>query len=205
MHLESFSMSHAEIEVKFIIDDLHDIRQRIMAFGATLKTPRTYEDNILFDTPDQRLTHQQCLLRLRRDRRNILTYKEPAAAAESDFKVRQEYEVEVSDLAQTQAIFERLGFVPTLRYEKYRETFIYQDTEILLDEMPFGTFLEIEGTREAIRTIAGKLGLDFACRLTASYGEIFDAVRATYGLAVLDMTFDNWRDLHIDLHACNLT
>ena len=60
-------MNHEEIEVKFIIDDLQAMRQRIIALGATLKTPRTYEDNRLFDTPDQRLTQQQCLLRLRRD------------------------------------------------------------------------------------------------------------------------------------------
>jgi adenylate cyclase class 2 len=198
-------MSHEEIEVKFIIDDLQALRQRIIALGARLKTPRTYEDNILFDTADQRLAQQQCLLRLRRDRRNVLTYKEPSPTAEQDFKVRREYEVEVSDFAQTRAMFEKLGFVPTLRYEKYRETFTYQEAEILLDEMPFGPFLEIEGPRETIRTIATRLGLDFESRLTASYGEIFDAIRATYKLSMTDMTFDNFRTLHIDLHACHLT
>jgi adenylate cyclase class 2 len=198
-------MSHEEIEAKFIIDDLQALRQRVIALGARLKTPRTYEDNILFDTADRRLTRQQCLLRLRCDRRNLLTYKEPAPTAEQDFKVRQEYEVEVSDFAQMRAMFEKLGFVPTLRYEKYRETFTYQDAEILLDEMPFGPFLEIEGSPQTIRTITSKLGLDFASRLTASYGEIFDAIRATYQLSMTDMTFDNFRTLHIDLHACHLT
>jgi adenylate cyclase class 2 len=198
-------MSHEEIEVKFIIDDLQALRQRIIALGARLKTPRTYEDNILFDTADQRLAQQQCLLRLRRDRRNVLTYKEPSPAAEQDFKVRREYEVEVSDFAQTRAMFEKLGFVPTLRYEKYRETFTYQEAEILLDEMPFGPFLEIEGPRETIRTIATRLGVDFESRLTASYGEIFEAICATYTLSMTDMTFDNFRTLHIDLHACHLT
>jgi adenylate cyclase class 2 len=198
-------MSHEEIEVKFIIDDLQALRQRVIALGARLKTPRTYEENVLFDTADQRLAHRQCLLRLRRDRRNVLTYKEPAPTAEQDFKVRREYEVEVSDFAQTRAMFEQLGFVPTLRYEKYRETFTYQDAEILLDEMPFGPFLEIEGSRETIRTVTTRLGLDFDSRLTASYGDIFDAIRATYKLSINDMTFDNFRTLHIDLHACHLT
>ena len=40
-------MNHEEIEVKFIIDDLQAMRQHIVTLGATLKTPRTYEDNIL--------------------------------------------------------------------------------------------------------------------------------------------------------------
>jgi adenylate cyclase class 2 len=176
-----------------------------MALGAALKTPRTYEDNIRFDTPDQRLAQQQRLLRLRRDRRNVLTYKEPALSDEQDFKVRQEYEVEVSDFAQARAMFEKLGFVPTLRYEKYRETFTYHGAEILLDEMPFGPFLEIEGSREAIRRIAAELGLDFASRLTSSYSDIFDAICTIYNLAITEMTFDNFRDLHIDVHACHLT
>ena len=198
-------MSHEEIEVKFIIEDLQALRQRVIALGARLKIPRTYETNVCFDTPDQRLAHQLCLLRLRRDRRNVLTFKEPAASAERDFKVRQEYEVEVSDFAQTQALLEKLGFVPTLRYEKYRETFSYQDAEILLDEMPFGAFMEIEGSRDAIHTIATRLELDFESRLTASYGEIFTVIRAAYKLSTSDMTFDNFRTLHIDLHACHLT
>jgi adenylate cyclase, class 2 len=198
-------MSHEEIEVKFIIEDLQVLYQRVIALGARRKTPRTYEVNICFDTPDQRLTHQLCLLRLRHDRRNILTYKEPAASAERDFKVRQEYEIEVSDFAQTHALLEKLGFVPVLRYEKYRETFSYADAEILLDELPCGAFLEIEGSRDVIRTIAARLGLDFASRVTASYGEIFAAIRAAYKLSMTDMTFDNFRTLHIDLHACHVT
>src|SRR5207244_4459751 len=40
-------MRHEEIEVKFLIADLPAMRQRLMALGATLKTPRTYEDNWL--------------------------------------------------------------------------------------------------------------------------------------------------------------
>jgi adenylate cyclase class 2 len=198
-------MRHEEIEVKFIIDDLPTIRQRVLAMGARLKTPRTYEDNLRFDTPDRRLQQQGRLLRLRRDRRNVLTYKELAPVDDAEFKVRYEYETAVSDFAQTRIILEKLGFFPTLRYEKYRETFAYQGAEILLDEMPFGTFMEIEGSRERIRSIANRLGLDFEARLTASYGEIFDVVCATYKLAITDMTFENFQMLDIDLHACHLT
>ena len=48
-------MSHEEIEVKFLLDDLTAMRQRLLSMGATLATPRTYEDNLCFDNPDQRL------------------------------------------------------------------------------------------------------------------------------------------------------
>jgi adenylate cyclase class 2 len=198
-------MSYEEIEVKFLIDDPGAMRQRLLAMGAALKTPRSYEDNLCFDTPDERLQQQGCLLRLRRDHRNRLTYKEPPAAADTDFKVRHEYEIEVSDFTQTRSLLEKLGFSLYFRYEKYRETFYYQEAEIVLDETPAGAFMEIEGVRDAIDAIIARLGLDLATRLTASYGEIFHAVRNTYQLPFTDMTFANFQGLAIDLHACNLT
>lgn len=198
-------MSHEEIEVKFILDDLATTRQHIVAMGAHLRTPRTYEDNVLFDTLDHRLQQQDRLLRLRHDHRCLLTYKEPLASPDRDYKVRHEYEVQVSDLAQMRIILERLGLVPTRRYEKYRETFCYQSADILLDETPVGAFLEIEASRPAIRDLAARLHLDFDTRLTASYSDILEAVCRTYQLSFSDMTFDNFQALPIDLHACNLT
>lgn len=198
-------MSYEEIEVKFIIDDLPAIRQRILAIGACLEMPRTYEDNVTFDTPDHQLRHQGRLLRLRRDQHNRITYKEPGRSMHQDFKVRHEYEVNVSDFAQMHTILEKIGFHPALRYEKYRETFAYQKAELLLDETPCGVFLEIEGPQETIRDLAAQLGIDFKTRLTASYGEIFEAVCTTYNLHLTNMTFDNFYTLDINLHACNLT
>ena len=194
-----------EIEVKFLLDDLAAIRQRLIAVGATLTVPRTYEDNVLFDTPDQHLLRQECLLRLRYDRGCVLTYKEPAATPDANFKVRHEYEVEVSNGAQMHAILAKLGFVPVWRYEKYRETFTYQNTEIVLDDTPCGAFLEIEGARDAIRSVAAALGLDFAARITASYAEIFEAVRTTYNLQCTDMTFDNLRSVPVNVRVCRLS
>ncbi|ETW95798.1 MAG: adenylate cyclase [Candidatus Entotheonella factor] len=198
-------MSYEEIEVKFIVDDVAVLRQRIAGLEAHLHHPRTYEDNWCFDTPDQRFQQEDRLLRLRRDHRILLTYKEPPQTAETEFKVRQEYEIEVNDFEQARALVEKLGFAPSLRYEKYRETFRYDEAEILLDETPLGAFVEIEGPREAIDAIAQQLGLDDANRITASYGDIFEAVRTAYDLPFSDMTFDNFRGLAIDLRTCQLT
>ena len=198
-------MPYEEIEVKFLIDDLPTMRQRVLAMGATLKTPRTYEDNVLLDTSDHRLMRQGCLLRLRRDQRSLITYKGPQVDNEHEFKARPEYEIEVSDLAQAQALLAQLGFVPSGRYEKYRETLTYQEAEIVLDEVPVGNFLEIEGPRERIRTIAEMLGLDFSTRVLASYGDIVKAVCAAYHLTLCDMTFENFQTMSIDLRRCNLS
>ena len=197
-------MRHEEIEVKFLIEDLAAMRQRLVALGATLTAPRTYEENLLFDTPDGQLRRQSRLLRLRRDQRKRLTYKEPPTRPDSDFKIMQEYEIEVSDFDQAHAILTKLGFALSLRLEKYRETFTYQGAEIVLDEVPFGTFMEIEGSQEAIRAIGAALGLDFDARLVSSYVDIFDTVCTTYKLPATDITFAAFRSLAIDLRACQL-
>lgn len=197
-------MSYEEIEIKLLVDDLAALRQRLLALGATLHTPRTYEDNWCFDTPEHRLQQQDCLLRLRRDQRNLLTYKEPPAAAETAYKVRHEYEIEVSDFAQARALVEKLGFTPVLRYEKYRETFRYQEADILLDDTPLGAVVEIEGRRDVIEWLTTQLELGDAPRLTCSYGEMFEAVRTVYALDFRDMTFDNFKGIDIDLRTCNL-
>jgi len=197
-------MRHEEIEVKFLVENLMAMRQRLGALGATLSTPRTYEENLLFDTPDAQFRRQGRVLRLRRDRRNRITYKEPPTRHEADFKIMQEYEIEVSDFGQAHTILTKLGFAVALRFEKYRETFTYQGAEIVLDEVPFGAFMEIEGPQEAIRSIVTALGLDFNTRLVSSYVDIFDTVCTTYKLPVTDITFEAFRSLAIDLRACPL-
>ena len=194
-----------EIEVKFVLDDLADMRRRVVELGAAVKAPRTYENNITFDTGGGELRHSGRLLRLRRDRRNVLTYKEPLAREDAEFKVRTEFEIEVSDFAQARTIFERLGFAPSMRYEKYRETFTYHGAEILLDELPVGNFMEIEATREDIRSVTAELGLDFGTRLRGSYGDILQAVCNAYDLPLCDLTFENFGHRAVDLRACNLT
>ena len=200
-------MQNEEIEVKFVLDDLPAMRRRVVGMGAVLKSPRAYEDNVTYDTAEGRLRQGGRLLRLRRagPARNVLTYKEPLPHEDADFKVRQEFEVVVSDFVQAQSIVERLGFAASMRYEKYRETFTYEGAEIVLDELPVGNFMEVEATREKIRAITAALGIDFAARLRGSYGDILEAVCAMYDLSLSDMTFDNFRHLTVDLHACHLT
>ena len=64
-----------EVEVKFLVDDLDEVRRRLLAAGAVLGAPRVYEPNVRLDTVDERLLARQALLRLRQDSRVRLTYK----------------------------------------------------------------------------------------------------------------------------------
>jgi len=111
----------------------------------------------------------------------------------------------VNNFTQARALLEKLGFSLCFRYEKYRETFRYQEAKIVLDETPVGAFMETEGARAVISIMVTRLGFDASTRLTMSYSEIFHAVRSTYQLLFADMTFANFEGLSIDLHTCYLT
>lgn len=191
-----------EVEVKFHVADLEAVRERLLAAGASQKHPRQFERNLRFDTPDEALRYGDRLLRLRQDERVRLTFKGPTLQLEgSEAKVREELEVSVDDFERMAAILRRLGFVAFQSYEKYRETFALQGVEVVLDEMPFGEFLELEGEEPAIRGVADLLGLSWSERILDNYLNLMARVKAHHKLPFDDLTFDNFAGRQIDLAA----
>lgn len=176
-----------EIEAKFWTPRLADLRRRVLESGGREVHPRGLEHNERFDTPDGRLRRGGEVLRLRRDRGCTLTHKRALSSAE----VRSESEVGVDDLEAARAIVLGLGFVPIFVYEKYREVLAIDDCLIMLDELPFGSFVEIEGpSLEAVGRCAAALGLDWNRRVARSYLSIFEAVRRRLALPAEQATFD---------------
>lgn len=191
-------MEHLEIEVKFYLTDIQLIRNRIVELGAE-SSGRVFETNIRFDDIDNNLLRKNSLLRLRRDTKTTLTFKSEPCVKDDQFKVFNELEVELSDLATMKRILGCLGFRQAQIYEKWRETFLYNGTTLCLDTMPFGIFLEIEGARENIKNNAVEIGLTWDQRITLNYLAIFDIIRHQLRLPFTDVTFNNFKSLNLDL------
>ncbi len=109
---------------------------------------------------------------------SVLTYKEKIR---NDVGAKQkiEFETNVSDVEATERIIERLGYKLTAVYEKRRKYWQLDDVEVVLDELPFGLYMEIEGTIDAIDRAEIKLGLKEIereprgyPRLTVKYGKM---------------------------------
>jgi adenylate cyclase class 2 len=130
-------MQTAEIELKFPIHDLARLQSRLPGLGFQLDTPRTFEQNTLYDTPSRTLRASRQILRIRRyGGLWIVTHKRPADApadggpagsgapasssAASSYKVRIETETLLTDGPALAAIFLQMGYQPVFRYEKYR-------------------------------------------------------------------------------------
>lgn len=195
---------YREIEIKLYAPDLEAIRARLEAGGATLQHPRVYERNIRYDNTAQTLVSSGIIIRLRQDSRARLTYKEPGTVLESGIYARYEAEVEVSDFETMHTILQKIGFAPSMIYEKYRTTYTYEDAEIVLDEMPYGRFVEIEGDEGAIQRAVERFGLANMTRFNAGYAALFEHVRRNLRLTFRDLTFANFSGILVPedaLHA----
>ena len=193
-------MQQLEIEVKFYLTDMESIRGRLSQMGAESKG-RVFESNVRYEDKNRTLIKKKSLLRLRRDEKTILTYKSSPPVASTEFKVFNELEVEVGDHITMNQILKKLGFHPEQTYEKWRETLILDRTRFYLDSMPYGNFLEIEGSEKNIRKSADRLGLCWHKRILMNYLEIFELVRQKLNFKFKDLTFKNFEGVTIDMTA----
>lgn len=184
-----------ETEVKFAVRELAPVRERLRAAGAELVQPRTFEINLRLDDAQGVLLAAGKVLRLRQDSSARLTLKLPVGPWGTQAKTLRELEVELGDFEVAREILAELGFHTWFTYEKYRESYHLAGTEISLDELPFGSFVEIEGSLEAIGEVAPLLGLGDARRITSGYFMLFQGAKERLGLPFDDCTFANWRDL----------
>lgn len=187
-----------EIEVKFVVDTPAPLRRQLLTLPAH-GSGRIFETNYRYDDPDGSLLKQRTLLRLRKDRGAKLTVKRPHRHVDPQFKIYRELEVTVSDFETADRMLAALGFERVQVYEKWRETFRLGDTHLCLDELPYGTFLEIEGPRETIPKLARRLGLAWPRRILANYLEIFAHIREAIGLQAGDLTFSVFEKIDADL------
>ncbi len=186
-----------EVEVKLHTPDLARVQDALEAAGATLLKPRVFERNLRYDSAGGMLSAQGAVLRLRQDDAARLTFKVDERVVDG-ISSRFEAEVEVSDFALMDVILRRLGYEVALIYEKYRTTYALDGAEVVLDELPYGNFTEIEGDVATIERVTGKLGLAGARRMGESYVNIFLRLQRWLGLPARDCTFEAFAGVDVD-------
>lgn len=190
-------MQAAEIELKFPVSDPQALQSRLVQLGFHLDTPRTFEHNTLYDTPNRDLRVKTQLLRLRHYGPVwTLTHKrlpdQPGDATR--YKVRIETETTVEDGPALAAILEQLGYVAAFTYEKYRTEWSHPSPDnasvhVVIDETPIGNYAELEGPTEWIDRTVADLQIDPATCLTDSYGKLFLDWKQRTGSAAENLTF----------------
>ena len=181
-----------ETEIKFRVDDLPGLSSRLVPAGFNLQTPRSFEANVLYDTPTRQMRARTEILRIRNYAgRCIITHKRlpDVGPGEDAHKHRIETETEVSDGSVLAQIFHSIGLTPAFRYEKWRTEWSDGEGHCVVDETPIGNFAELEGSPAWIDRIAALLGIVPGQYITLSYGRLFEAWRDQHGSSAQDLTF----------------
>ncbi len=160
-----------EIEKKYRLTESQreQLPGRLREIGAQFEGEH-FEENTIFKGAT--LEAGRSALRLRRvSGRAILTYKKRLPSA-SGIKHQREEETVVSDPERMHAILTSLGFSPAVVYEKRRQTWRLGDAEIVIDELPFGLFMEIEGSEQEISDIEDSLKIEGLTTEVATYPQL---------------------------------
>lgn len=160
-----------ETELKFETKDKENLLEALDKAGAE-KISSGLEHNLVFDYRDGSLRENGLLLRLRRfNGRAVLTFKK--GIRKGRFKEAQETETHVGDFSKAKEILLGLGYEVSWIYEKKRTILSLGNVKVCIDELPFGTFAEIEGDRRGITDAASKLGFDPSGGITKTYLELY--------------------------------
>jgi adenylate cyclase class 2 len=182
-----------ETEIKFRVEDLTGLSKRLKAAGFTLHTPRAFESNVLYDTPDRQMRARTEILRIRGYAgRWTVTHKRlpDSGPGEDRHKHRIENETEVADGAALEQIFLSIGLIAAFRYEKWRAEWTDGEGHCVVDETPIGNYAELEGTAEWIDGAAARLCIDPAQYITLSYGRLFELWREQHHSDAKNLTFE---------------
>src|SRR3954454_12081546 len=161
-----------EVEIKFAVPDLKEIRRKLKSLKFREVTPRTPEMNTLYDRPSRPLRQRGEVLRIRKFGDGWkLTHK--AKGKDGRHKTRKETETKIEDGRRLEEVFAAIGFKPAFRYQKFRSEWTDGTGHVVLDETPVGMFGEIEGPPRWIDRVAKTLGVRREQYITKSYAELF--------------------------------
>jgi adenylate cyclase class 2 len=167
--------SQHETEVKIALPSAAAGERLLRAAGFRVVCRRVFEANTIYDTAERSLKGSGRMLRLRTAGKTAtVTYK--GVATIGRHKSREELETTVHDARAIGMIFERLGFTPMFRYEKYRTEYRRPSGRggvAMIDRTPIGEFMELEGTPEWIDRTAKELGFSHEDYDTRSYGRVY--------------------------------
>jgi adenylate cyclase, class 2 len=165
-----------EIEAKLKVDSLPEIERKLGGLGAEFVAEQMQTD-YHFDDSGASLTAADRCLRLRREsvgqsQTFSLTYK--GDKEKSNFKKRQEIEIEINDADSAEKLLGALGYRKVFTIEKTRRLWRFGGCEVALDKLPLlGDFVEIEGPDdERIADVQNSLGLAHVPHVPKSYAQL---------------------------------
>ena len=160
-----------EIEVKFVDIEIENIRNRLKEVGAVLEQPMRLMRRALID--NEALDARHAFLRIRDEGdRTTMTFKQ---FDENSLTGAKELAIDISDFNTALQILEQFELRHRTLQESRRETWRYNNVEVVIDEWPWiNPYIEIEGeTEESVKQTADLLGFDWSEAMFGSVDVIY--------------------------------
>ena len=160
-----------EVELKYKVTTFDITKKKLLELGGEVLVAAQHEQNIVFDSSNNKLKKQGKLLRLRKfGDQVLLTVKEPVTSKR--MKIRLEHESNLSiSFEEAIQMLKVLNYEEVFFYEKEREIWVVNNSvHVCLDSLFFGNFVEIEGnTTEEVESMSQALGFNSANGIKTSY------------------------------------
>ena len=169
-------MAKTEKQVKYKINNFDYISKRLIEIEAIF-IGGFMEKTIRYDNDDLKCSNNGIFIRTKSGMKNVLTLKEiPTDSSNTSFE-RITTEVEVDNINKIGYILEKIGLTKKFIMEKYRLFFKCDNVDILIDELPFGIYLEIKGEDNEINRITKMLNIDETDLIKMTYWDIYDKIK----------------------------
>ena len=152
-----------ELELKAVVPDPADLRERLAAAGAEPQFSGLMSDR-RFDRDGELLAKGQTL-RVRTYHHPSgadvrLAWKGPVSRAPGGYKRREELEYQLIGGSRPERLLEALGYSPVHAIDRWVEYWTLDSAELRLETYPrMDRLLEVEGTPDAIETAIRATGL----------------------------------------------
>lgn len=175
VNIDIANTMYIEKEIKFNLNNVSEIIKTIKKLNMKF-IGSAEEKTIRYDDENNSYSKRKKFWRLRSGFENVITLKEDIENSEKESSVSERIETEttVGDLEKMSYILNQLGLKEKKIMVKFRAKWQFKNAEVVIDELPFGFFLEIEGSEKEIFEVACLLNLDINKKITGTYWTEFD-------------------------------
>ena len=160
-----------EIEIKIKLTEEDNINEKLLKLGGK---PGDFYTQTTYGFFSKDSIEKGIFPRIRIESGEpVLTIK-VRPKKESNYFERKEYSITINDEKQGIEILKLLGFDRIREFTKKRQEWKFDNVEVCLDVLYFGTFLEIEGQKNDIEDMVKALGFENRQRIAKAYLAVED-------------------------------
>lgn len=173
-------LEHIEFEALYPNVDIAALKQKLQSLGGVCSVPRRLMRRQVLELSEER-AHKEPYMWVRiRDEGDKITASVKGHDGTDAITAQTEITLVVDSYERAVEFMLELGCIAKSYQENYRETWMLDGAEVVIDEWPYlDPYIEIEAaSEEKVKEVSQRLGFDYA---TAIFSNVIELYHRTYG------------------------